>query len=348
MDILDGAVDATLIIPFFIEGGRITAGDIHYVTEGDLLIPAAETEYAQDTAFGYSHSNLREWVSEKHDGAIAASDVASITLEEIRTGGPEAVGAQLATLEAGAVCVVNAVSYRDLEVLVTGLLHAERAGKHFLYRTAASFVRVRGGIAPQPLLTHDRLLPPDAPGAASTHGGLIIVGSHVQKTTRQMAAARKLSDLQSIEVRVPDLLDTDAREREIARVIGEVEGFLKAGDDALVSTSREVITETETLDSLEIGQRVSSAVVEIVARLQVRPAWMIAKGGITSSDVATEGLEVQRAEVLGQAIPGVPVWQTGDESRWPDLVYVVFPGNVGDDQALARMIRILRGEADAA
>jgi uncharacterized protein YgbK (DUF1537 family) len=42
--------------------------------------------------------------------------------------------------------------------------------------------------------------------------------------------------------------------------------------------------------------------------------------------------------VLGQAIPGVPVWQLGAESKYPGLGYVVFPGNVGADTALADLV----------
>jgi hypothetical protein len=50
--------DAWLIIPFFLEGGRYTINDVHYVAEGQWLIPAGETEFARDAAFGYQASNL--------------------------------------------------------------------------------------------------------------------------------------------------------------------------------------------------------------------------------------------------------------------------------------------------
>jgi len=343
-------IDAVLLVPFFAEGGRLTAGDVHYVAQGDILIPAAATEYARDATFGYTHSNLRDWVCEKHAGALARDDVATISLNDIRTSGPGAVSAKLMALGAKPkgqaassvtpvpVCIVNAVSYRDLEVVVAGLLQAEAAGKRFLYRTAASFVRVRGGIAPRPLLTHADLgLSP-----VRRHGGLVVVGSHVQTTTRQVEAALALPDIRKVEVSVPALLDDHLREGEISRAVGRIEGLIGEGQDALVCTSREVITATSDLDSLAIGRRTSRALVKIVRRVNTRPAWIITKGGITSSDVATEGLGVHRVEVLGQAVPGVPVWRTGPESRWPNGIYVVFPGNVGDDRAVARMITILR------
>jgi uncharacterized protein YgbK (DUF1537 family) len=87
---------------------------------------------------------------------------------------------------------------------------------------------------------------------------------------------------------------------------------------------------------------VSDALISLVQHLAVAPRYLIAKGGITSSDIATQGLGVRRALVLGQALPGVPVWQLGVEARFPGLGYVVFPGNVGADTALAELIAALR------
>lgn len=79
----------------------------------------------------------------------------------------------------------------------------------------------------------------------------------------------------------------------------------------------------------------------LVGRLTVTPAFVIAKGGITSSDVGTKALAVKKANVLGQIRPGIPVWQTGEESRFPSVPYVIFPGNVGDDSTLKEAVEIL-------
>jgi uncharacterized protein YgbK (DUF1537 family) len=339
IEALGEQIDATLIIPFFLEGGRLTIHDVHYVAEGDWLVPAGETEYARDATFGYRHSDLREWVSEKHGGRMAAEAVASITLDDIRTGGPDRVVTRLNTLSSGQICIVNAASYRDLEVLVTALLRVEASGKRFIYRTAASFVRVRGGLAPRPLLTRLHL-----PAPRNT-GGLIIAGSYIQKSTRQIQAVMALPDMTSLEVNVESLLDETGRKGEIERIVGLAHKTLTTGQDVIIYTSRRLITGTDANESLQIGQAISSALVDIVRRLPVAPAWMIAKGGITSSDVATQGLQIRRAEVVGQAVAGVPIWRTGPDSRWPDLVYVVFPGNVGGDDAIADMVRILRASS---
>ncbi len=325
--------DAWLVVPFFLEGGRYTVEDIHWVAEGDQLIPAAQTPYARDKAFGYTHSNLRAWVEEKTQGRIPASQVASISLADLRQGGPDAVRDQLLGRDAP-VWVVNAADYRDMEVFVAGLLAAEAAGKRFLYRTAASFVQVRAGLEPRPLLTAQEL---DLPAGGA---GLFVVGSYVPKSTAQLNALLAQGDVVPVEVDVAALLDA-RRAGTIAQAIAETEAGLAAGRTTVVYTSRTLITAEEATRSLDIGAQVSAALVAIVRGLSLRPRYLVAKGGITSSDVATQGLGVRKAQVLGQILPGVPVWRTGPESRHPGLVYVVFPGNVGDDQALVTVQRRL-------
>jgi uncharacterized protein YgbK (DUF1537 family) len=68
---------------------------------------------------------------------------------------------------------------------------------------------------------------------------------------------------------------------------------------------------------------------------------VVAKGGITSSDVATGALGIRVAMVLGQVRAGVPVWRSGRDSRWPGLMLVVFPGNVGEDDDLRATVATL-------
>jgi uncharacterized protein YgbK (DUF1537 family) len=321
----------TLLIPYFREGGRYTIHDVHYVAEGDRLIPAAQTPFAADAAFGYRTSNLREWVAEKSGGAVRAEDVAVISLDDLRLGGPAAVYGRVALLQPGQVCIVNAADLRDLEVLVEGLLMAEAGDRRFLYRTAASFVQIRAGLATRDLLTTAELgLEPDG-------GGLFVVGSYVPKTTAQVQALLATPNLAVVELDVPALLDPARRGATVNRAIQAVDAGLAAGRDTLLLTSRALITGSDAAESLAIGQSVSAALVEIVQRLSRRPRYLVGKGGITASDLATQALGVRRARVRGQLLPGVPVWEMGAETRYPGLPYVVFPGNVGDNAGLATL-----------
>jgi uncharacterized protein YgbK (DUF1537 family) len=334
---LNRRYDGVIVCPFFPEGGRLTAGDVHYVAERDVLTPAGGTEYAKDPDFGYTKSDLRHWVEEKTEGRVAASDVVSVDLDTIRRHGPSGVQRILATVTGGRVAVVNALTYDDLSVFVAGLLAAQDDGQRFLFRTAASFVKALGGVPDRDLLTREEMV-----GQPSGRG-LVAVGSHVEKTTRQLERALGLEDVRAVELNVRRVLTYSTRDREIERVAAKASRTLKSGSVGVVFTSRGLVTDVPGVDTLEIGRRVSAALVEIVRRVSVRPDFVIAKGGITSSDVATEGLQVKRARVLGQILAGVPVWQLGPESRFPDLPYVVFPGNVGTDDALREAIEILTG-----
>lgn len=330
--------DGVVLCPCYLEAGRLTVDDIHWVRRGERLVPAGETEFARDASFGYSASNLAEWVEEKTNGGVPASEVASVGLSDIREGGPGRVAEVLLGVSGGKPVVVNATSYADLEVFVLGLLDAEAKGKRFLYRTGPSFVRVRGGISEKGPLGAEELY-----GRRPRRGhGLVLVGSHVEMTTRQLEQALALDGVRSVELSVPRLLDAGERDGELDRVVSEVNrGLIEA--EVVVYTSREVVHGGAT--GFEIGVSVSDALVEVMRRVDrgLPLAFVVAKGGITSSDVGTCGLGVRRAEVAGQMLPGIiSVWILPDDSAFPGLPYVIFAGNVGEEDSLARVIEILR------
>jgi uncharacterized protein YgbK (DUF1537 family) len=326
-----------LVIPFFLEGGRYTINDIHYVKEGDQLVPAAQTPFARDAAFGFSNSNLKQYVEEKTAGKIPSGDVHSVTLNDIRIGGPARVSEILRSIPPRSACIINAASYRDMEVVVAGLIEVENEGYEFLYRTAASFVRTRTGLD-----EGEGLLPGAELVSQSANGGLFVIGSYVPKTTTQVSQLFEQTDVEPIEIEVSALLNADSREKEIKRVTELTSQTLKSGKDAAIYTSRELITGPDGAASLKIGHTVSDSLVRIVKNIGVQPRYLVAKGGITSSDVATEALGIRRAMVIGQALPGVPAWRCGRETRYPAMTYIVFPGNVGDDDALAQIQAKLR------
>ena len=333
------AYDGEILAPFFEEGGRFTIGDTHYVQQGDDLVPAGETEFARDAVFGYRSSYLPAWVQEKSMGRVAAGVVGSVSIEDIRQGGPARVAEILSAADGGKIVVANSASYRDMEVFVLGLLRAEAAGKRFLYRVSASFARVRAGLAGRPLLTIADLYPNGAPKAA----GITFVGSHVRRSTEQLEQAVNLADLQVRELKVARLLEPSTRDAEVHDAVAWLEKQYPRGRDALMYTSRGVVTGQTAEESLYVSQTVSAAMVDVAHRLTIPPRYVIAKGGITSNDLALKAFGVHKATVPGQVAPGVPCWVLGPESQFPGVPYVIFPGNVGTPQTLADVITMLRG-----
>ena len=174
----------------------------------------------------------------------------------------------------------------------------------------------------------------------SENGGLFVVGSHVAKTTRQLNGLLDAGLAVPLPFASHLVEDAAAMAREIDRVAGEANELLRRGKNVALYTERALMTVADPDAALRLSTDISKAVTEVVRRIAVRPRFIVAKGGITSSDVATRGLNVHRAWVLGQILPGVPVWRTGEESLFPGVPYVVFPGNVGDDGSLKAVAEI--------
>ncbi|HEY4629957.1 MAG TPA: four-carbon acid sugar kinase family protein, partial [Blastococcus sp.] len=202
-EVLGRGYDGVLLIPAYLEAGRFTAGDVHWARVDGEPQPVGETEFARDATFGFSASNLREFVAEKSRGAIRPDQVHSLTLDDIRRGGPQRVAEILAGVTDGAFVVVNAVEYADLDVVVLGLLESEATGKSFLYRTGPSFPQPLAGLDPHPPLQAGDIWPAGRPGGH----GLVVVGSHVGLTSRQVAVARERGDITEVELQVPAVAD---------------------------------------------------------------------------------------------------------------------------------------------
>jgi uncharacterized protein YgbK (DUF1537 family) len=333
---LDRGDSIHVIMPFFLQGGRLTIGDTHYVAEGDQLVPAAETPFAKDATFGFHHSDLRDWVQEKRGQAIDPELLFSVSISDLRSGDLDELATRLAGLAPNSVVIVNAVAISDAQAFALAARKAELQGANLVYRTAASFVQAYAGLEEKPLLRTGEMVSPEQPA------GLIVVGSYVPKTTEQLNHLLAMDDAPAAVVLEVETLLGDHRDKHVAATVDQVTSLLKSGRDVVVHTSRALVTGGDGESSLRIGSSVSRAVVDVVRGIKIPLRFLIAKGGITSSDVATKALEVNRATVLGQILPGIPVWRLEGGSRLPDLAYIVFPGNVGGSEALAEAYRKLK------
>ncbi len=334
-------IDGEIICPYFKEGGRFTIDNTHYVKYGDSLIPAGETEFAKDKTFGYQASNLKWYVEEKTGGKYPADGVTDISLEELRALDYDKIENTLMTVHDFGKIVVNAVDACDLKIFCIALYRAMAKGKKFIFRTAAGFVKEFGGITDRPLLTREEMVTTN-----TKTGGIIVVGSHTRKTTSQLEALKQVSGIEFIELNSDLVLEEEKFEAEIASVLSREENLLKRGVTVAVYTRRKLLSlEQDTPEAALLRSvKISDAVQSLVGRLKVTPAFVVAKGGITSSDVGTKALSVKQALVLGQIRPGIPVWQTGKESRFPGIPYIIFPGNVGEETTLKEAVEILMGK----
>lgn len=326
-----GPFDATLLTPGFFEGGRVTRDGTHYLVVDGTPVPTHETEFARDSVFGYSTAFLPDYVAEKTAGRVLAADVARLTLTDLRKG---KAGAWLAALTHNVVGVVDGESPDDYRVFADAVLKAAAAGKRLLFRSAASLLTALARLPPQPVAAGDfaTLVHDDRPGA-------VVVGSHVAKTTAQLTQLLKERSVIGLPLdvaRLPIKRATVADELAASIAHAHAQGLTP-----VIFTSRTELRFASTAERLAFGEAVSGTLMDIVKRLPTTLGFLISKGGITSNDVLSTGLDLTASRVLGQILPGVTVVQTPPWHRLPTLPVVIFPGNVGGDDALAEAYRRL-------
>lgn len=329
-----GPFDAHFLVPAFFEGGRITRGGVHYLMVEGEPVPVNRTEFARDSVFGYRHAYLPDYVEEKTGGRIGAEQVIRFDLEAVRGD----LGERLRALSGNACCVVDAECQSDLDGFAGQVLKAAGEGKRFLFRSAASLLTALAALPPQPV----------APAEMSRfvrggRSGVVLMGSHVATSSRQLDYLTRHSDV------VPILIDLDRliedEDRLLADLRQELDRARQSGRGAVLYTSRGERQFPSKAQRLAFGERVSAFLVKIVQNLPEDIGFLVSKGGITSNDTLSKGLALRTARVLGQVRAGCSVVRCpADHPRFPDLPVVIFPGNVGGEEALAEVYRILSGE----
>ncbi len=322
-----GPFDGHFLVPAFFEGGRITRDSIHYLIVDGVPTPVHKTEFAKDSVFGYSHSYLPDYVAEKTAGKIAAENVERFVLADLRAGSLE----RLLKLSHNQCVVVDAEQQSDLDQFAQDVLAATVKGKRFLFRSAASLLTALAQLPPQPVAAAQmaRYVKGQQPGA-------FIVGSHVKKTTEQLSHLLKANGITGIEIPVSPLRDTaDAYATLLQETLVRVRTIHRQGQTPVVYTSRTELQFDDPETRLQFGERVSALLMDVVKGLPPTLGYLVSKGGITSNDVLSTGLNLRTAWLLGQVIPGCSVVQTTSEhALFPNLPVVLFPGNVGDEEGL--------------
>jgi len=330
-----GPFDAHFLVPAFFEGGRITRYSIHYLIIDGVPTPVHETEFARDSVFSYNYSYLPKYVEEKTKGQIKEDTVNRFLLTDIRAGSLE----RLLQLENNQCGVVDGENQQDLNTFALDVLTAASQGKRFLFRSAASILTALAALPPQPITAENmaEYVRGDKPGA-------IIVGSHVKKTTQQLESLLQLEGTVGIEVNVSRLLDHGVEEsaKLLREILENVKTVHNAGKTPVVYTSRQELTFKDVKTRLDFGNTVSALLMDIVQGLPSDIGFLISKGGITSNDVLSKGLALTSARLLGQILAGCSMVITpSDHPLFPNLPVVLFPGNVGNADALGTVYQRL-------
>lgn len=293
----------TPFCPAFIEAGRVTIDGIHYMKDGKQLIPVSQTEFARDNVFAYHTSILTEYIKEKGANPDDYEIVDAESYDEL---------------------------YRFARHLTSDIIHQTSS---IVIRSSSSLPKALSGISDQPLLDKS-ILSPLTVNRSPLAPGCFVVGSHVKKTTQQLEHLLQAEGTCAIEVDVQRILDDSAL--LMSETLDTIRQVVEMGLTPVIYTSRQEIRLDDANQRQHLGQQVSDFLVDIVYRLPFTPSYLVGKGGITSHDILTKGLGIRSARVLGQVIPSVPCVMA------PHFPYIIFPGNVGNEDSLREVYLKLR------
>jgi uncharacterized protein YgbK (DUF1537 family) len=241
--------------------------------------------------------------------------------------------------------VVDCETQDDLNQFADQLQSMAQEGKRFLFRSAASLLTALAKLPQQPVKAEDM-----SAYVWDQRPGIVLVGSHVAKTSAQLSCLTEQTDVVPIEVDVRELNVDDSafaqnRARMADAIINKVYTAHAHGNNVVIYTSREELQFPSQKQRLAFGERLSAFLMDLVKELPESIGFLISKGGITSNDVLSTGLELSQSRVVGQILTGCSVVRCpSDHVRYPDLPVVIFPGNVGDETALTKAYNILTAQ----
>jgi uncharacterized protein YgbK (DUF1537 family) len=324
----DGDDTALMLVPALPAAGRVTLDGVHRIERNGGSAPLHDTEYARDGGFSYRSSRLLDWAEERSAGYFRAADGGELHLAELRAGGPDAVASALSrtAARAPAVFAPDARTDDDLDLIAAGLRAALAAGTRVIVRCAPAFVARLAGSAATGF----------TPAPRAKRGLLVACGSYVPTSTEQLRRLVERRPGRLVEVRTDTLTAHESeREQAIDEAARAAARLIDQDGVAIVATSREPDTR-----GLAYGERIADGLAGVVARLRSRVDVVLSKGGITSAINLRRGLGAESAHVVGPLTPGISLWQV-TVPEGPAMAYVVFPGNVGGDDALVDVVDLL-------
>ena len=320
-------IDGEIICPY-LDGIRKTIDDVHYIVDNGL-IPVGESEFAKDKTFSFKSSDLKDYVEEKTNGEYKASSCISISdLDDIDT-----IVSKLNSVTNFNKVIVNASCMNDLKNFVKAY---KKTNKKFIFRCAASLVKELGEISDRDYLKKEECI-------SEGSGGLILAGSHVNKTTSQLAYLEKyLDNYELVEFNQHKVLDGTLH-LEAIRCAKLVSEKLKEDKLVVLQTRRDRVDfkDGDKDKQLEMAVSISKELTGVLSLLDIKPKFLISKGGITSYDCLSIGLSVKKALALGQIEKNVGVVKILDDSSFKNMPVVIFPGNVGSEETLYKIVERL-------
>ena len=121
-----------------------------------------------------------------------------------------------------------------------------------------------GRISDQPLLGREQL------EGDTKNGGIVLIGSHVKKTTDQLKCLKELDgQADFMEFQVNTVFEENGLEKEVERKVKAAEEKILSGRTVVIYTSRQLLAPENMTpeEKLQISVKISNAVTSIIGKL---------------------------------------------------------------------------------
>ena len=345
-----GPFDATFHIPAFLEGGRTTENGIHYLNG----IPVHTTDFGRDNIFGFSTSDLAEWIEEKSYGKIQAENILHVGIKQLDMAfnneeNFESLLNFLSKLKNNIPVVVDAKLPHHLEILSRAIKILSKE-KRFLFRTAASFINSLSGLPPNPKDTSDLVSLKSKNNDFEYKPGLIMVGSHVKLATNQLENLLNDNSCEGLEIPVIKLANIftleDCKEKILDMeeiLLSKIGDILDVKKIPVLYTSREEMKFSSYSKRMNFGLELAYFMAIMVGKINNKLGYIISKGGITTQILLQKGLNFNQVDVKGQILPGLSIVKSDSDQN--NLPVVTFPGNLGNEKTLLESFRLMERDS---
>ena len=340
-----GPFDATFHIPAFLEGNRITKNGIHYVND----IPVHETIFAKDKIFGFQTSNIKNLLQQKSNYQLTNDQINNLILSDLELLEIEdnnVIYKKLMNLNNNQQVIVDVIEYSHLKKFVN-VIQKIIPKKRFLFRTAASFISVISDIKNNNkdgryFSQLRRKNSHDVPMS-----GLIIVGSYVHLSTLQLHRILEYQQCKPIEINVfkfSNIKDIPGEKQInifLDDLLIQIRNCLNDGYTPVIYTSRDLKSFEDESEQIKFYNTLALFLASLISEIKLEIGYLIAKGGITSNTILSEGLGIDYVYLEGQILKGISLVSASLNENSSMLPIITFPGNIGDQFSLVKVWKIM-------
>ena len=343
-----GPFDATFHIPAFIEGKRMTIDGDHFVDN----VPVSQTIFAKDKIFGYKTSNVKQLLFQKCKYQIKFNDIQNLKISELKvleSKEKNIVFNKIRNLKENSHVIVDIENYSQLEKFSLSIKKLSKQ-KKFLFRTAASFISSISAVKDNPKEPFFYSIIRRKNREKKFLPGFLVIGSYVELTTMQLKEFLEISDCIPIELDVFEFLRISklkSNQDQLVffknKLLAQIRSILKQENTPVLFTSRKEVSLAKNDEQVNFYNSLAHFISELVSDLKNEIGYLVSKGGITSNVILSNGFNANYVYLQGQIITGVSLVTFKLEND-ENLPIVTFPGNIGNQDSLVKVWRILENK----